>query len=83
MPKLKNQPNYVTILQLSQDYHKKVERLVKTVSSSGHLYSANQIKELFQDLKSGITMILYFNFRVREAVQCHRITSEARLVTCG
>lgn len=51
MPKLKNQPKYVTILQLSQDYHKKVERLVKTVSSSGHLYSANQTKGLIQRSK--------------------------------
>lgn len=53
MPKLKNQPKYVTILQLSQDYHKKkkVERLVKTVRSSGHLYSANQNKGIVQRFK--------------------------------
>lgn len=60
--KIKNQPKYVTILQLPQDYHKKAERLIKTFSLSGHLYSDNWRKELFIDLKTGVTMILYFNF---------------------
>lgn len=51
MPKLKNQPKYVIILQLSQDYDEKAESLVKTVSSSGHLYSANQSKGIVQRFK--------------------------------